>query len=631
MESEDYFSKFEAIISSNTLEDIFSNPKLDPIKDYSLIISNLFGEDIKAQFAISMLSQGNTQLVAENINVLDINQNVRIGKNSQEFMKIFCENFDTSLEATSSIYDYTLTDLEQVSVTINNDNEEKSITGGELVTANWRQFAQKTTSIGKIELFRILDNSNDGKQIIQDKLPELIYGGNSYSFLISTLLRDKLVTKAQIANLIVSEPTRMLSESFEVEEYMFNSTDFIELLNQIDELLETTSGLEPSGVENARANIEKYLSQHFESLLHRIKAHQQSLDRNGYPINDLKDLKKWDTDKHILRGKFATNYEEIAKNTKKEDIMDVIHLFADTGVEMNNMNIEEVMKQTFSYLKDEDLQWAISRIVTELLQDQKLSLKDMEMFGKGKYSHSIKIGEYIFKVGEDRSTGEIPYDERIIQPLNRRKLEGKDGESVFIEVQNLVDKDWYKGLSDKEVNEELYKIYSEMRRRGHRWTDVRKDNVGRLLKPNSPSFEINGSIITPEDSAIGFTGERDSEQKRDTLPAGELVIIDTDFIFEAEEKCSGSIASMHKEFEERYLREMDKCANQSITHISVSSVNLENQQILAEIPSLLTSAIEESKKRVSDKDIKQMSNSIISRQKGHEGFKQTEYENIYGD
>lgn len=620
MALESGLSKFEIIISCNSLDDIFSNPNIDPIKDYSAIISNLFlEEDVKTQFIARMLSQGNKQLVADNINVLDINQNVIIGKDSPEFMQILFENFDRSLENTSSVLDYTLTALKQVSVTGNEKNSEKEVTGAELVTANWRQLAKKTVGTAKVELLQILNSSNDGKQIIQDELPELIYGENSYYFLIDTSLRKKLVTREQVTELVVSEPTRMLPESFEDDVYIFNTNDFINLLEQMDELLETTPVLEQSQVENARANIEEYLSQHFEDLLGRMKVNRENIGEEGYSISDLKNLKKWDTDKHLLRGKFAENYEEISNNTKKEDIMDLVHLFADTDIS-SNLNIEAIMKQTFSYLQDEDLQWAISRLATELLQDQKLSVKDMEIFGKGQYSRSVKTGEYILKVGKDRSTAEIPYDERIIQPLNRRKLEGKDGESVFIEVQNLVDKDWYKGLSDEEVDEELYKIYSEMRDRGHRWTDVRKDNVGRLLKPNSPNFEINGDTITPEDSAIGFTSGKNNTEASTVLPAGELVIIDTDFIFEADKSYSGSIASRHKDFEERYIRESAERDAKSATQVSKHSDTTKNEQV----PVLLVSAIEESKGLVNNQDIKQMSNSIVSKQKGHESQKDSE-------
>lgn len=200
-------------------------------------------------------------------------------------------------------------------------------------------------------------------------------------------------------------------------------------------------------------------------------------------------------------------------------------------IQTEEIDIETVIKQSFSNIKDENLQWAISRMVSELLKDQKLLIRDMEIFGRGNYNRSIKIGEYILKIGTDRVTNEIPYDERIIQPLIRRKMEGKQGEEVYVEVQNLVDRNWYKGLSDEEIDEELYKIYIEMKNRGNRWTDVSKYNVGRLLKPNLQNFEIDGKQITPMDSAIGIkTDDNDVSERKVLLKVSLLLLIQIMFI-----------------------------------------------------------------------------------------------------
>ncbi len=602
MSFEDFSNKLNAIVICNSVEDILASDILDSVQDYSMIMQNLLDTELKAQFAVNMMNNGHTNIVVENIGALDINENIKIGKENQEFMQIFLENFEQSLENTNEVYEYTLEDLGSTQIP-SKENDGEVLSGKDIIHSNWKVLTEKSSAISRSKLFHILNTTTEGKQIIQDELPTLFYSDSShmYNFLMRNILNDKIVSKEQMANLILANPTRMVSDSFDVkEEYMFDADNFMDLLGQIDEILETTPNLDPTKIQGARSNIEEYIAQNFEQLLERLKAKEEKNEREGYSIKDLKALKFLNTDKHLIDEELAKNYEEISSNTQKEDIMDVLHLFSDVGVE--DIDIETAMKQTFSAITDEDLQWAISRMATELLQDQNASLKDMEIFGKGHYSRSMKIGEYIFKVGEDRSTSEIPYDERIIQPLTRRKLEGTKGEEVYVEVQNLVDKDWYKGLSDEEVDEELYKIYSEMRDRGHRWTDVRKDNVGRLLKPNTPEFDINGNRIQPEDSAIGFTG---NSNERRVLPAGELVIIDTDFIFEQDQKYSGSIASAHKRFEARYLKEVMERENQ-------------------ETPKLLSSTIEASKEQISNKDIQGMSQSVIASQKGQEKEEKTE-------
>ena len=589
---DDYWDKLNAVLNCKTIEDIFTNPKLDPIKDYNMIVTSIIVEELRAEFVLEMIKQGKTNIVIENICAIDINQNWKIAKDSLEFRQIFFENFEKALENSNDIYDYTLSGLEQVSVT----NGENTIDGKALISDNWKKISKRTTNeLSRLQLIKILNSNEKGIQIIKDELPTLFFGDYSYSYLIQDLLKENIVTKEEIANLIEKEPTRMLSENFEVDNFIFNSENFIKLLEQIDEILESTSSIKQN--QNIRESIEKYLANNFEHLIERIKTSNEKLTKEeGYPIDKLKIIKKWDTDKHLIRGKFAEHYEEISTNTKKEDVMDLIHLYSDIDVKLEELDIETVMKQTFSNIKDKDLQWMIAKIATELLEDQSLSIKDMEIYGRGNYSKSIKAGEYIFKIGNDRSVYEIPYDERIIYPLIRRKMKGEQGEEIYLEVQNLVDKEWYKGMSEEEIEEELYKIYAEMRERGHRWTDVRKDNVGRLKKPNLGNFEINGDKIIPSDTSVGFINE---ENKKKVLPAGELVIIDTDFVYQSDKAYSGSIASQHKKFEERYIRE---CAERDAKR-------------KIEYPPMLVFSIELTKEKVSNKDIQEMSQSVMNRQK----------------
>ena len=589
---DDYWDKLNAVLNCKTIEDIFTNPKLDPINDYNMIVTSIIVEELRAEFVLEMIKQGKTNIVIENICAIDINQNWKIAKDSLEFRQIFFENFEKALENSNDIYDYTLSGLEQVSVT----NGENTIDGKALISDNWKKISKRTTNeLSRLQLIKILNSNEKGIQIIKDELPTLFFGDYSYSYLIQDLLKENIVTKEEIANLIEKEPTRMLSENFEVDNFIFNSENFIKLLEQIDEILESTSSIKQN--QNIRESIEKYLANNFEHLIERIKTSNEKLTKEeGYPIDKLKIIKKWDTDKHLIRGKFAEHYEEISTNTKKEDVMDLIHLYSDIDVKLEELDIETVMKQTFSNIKDKDLQWMISKIATELLEDQSLSIKDMEIYGRGNYSKSIKAGEYIFKIGNDRSVYEIPYDERIIYPLIRRKMKGEQGEEIYLEVQNLVDKEWYKGMSEEEIEEELYKIYAEMRERGHRWTDVRKDNVGRLKKPNLGNFEINGDKIIPSDTSVGFINE---ENKKKVLPAGELVIIDTDFVYQSDKAYSGSIASQHKKFEERYIRE---CAERDAKR-------------KIEYPPMLVFSIELTKEKVSNKDIQEMSQSVMNRQK----------------
>jgi hypothetical protein len=112
---------------------------------------------------------------------------------------------------------------------------------------------------------------------------------------------------------------------------------------------------------------------------------------------------------------------------------------------------------------------------------------------------------------------------------------------VYLEVQNLVDAKWWeikddKGniireLTEEEIEEELFKVYASLREDGIVWKDIKKENVGRLLKKNSSNFYHDSAKIDEvkiPDELRGMRGR--SQDDREMLQAGELVIIDRDYL-----------------------------------------------------------------------------------------------------
>ena len=86
------------------------------------------------------------------------------------------------------------------------------------------------------------------------------------------------------------------------------------------------------------------------------------------------------------------------------------------------------------------------------------------------------------------------------------------------------------------------------------WTDIKKENVVRLLRPNKLNFKLNGEEIGRNEDSVGMMNLKDEEP----LPAGELVIADTDYIFYKKEydyhPRTPSYQLVH-EFEKRYKKE----------------------------------------------------------------------------
>ena len=77
----------------------------------------------------------------------------------------------------------------------------------------------------------------------------------------------------------------------------------------------------------------------------------------------------------------------------------------------------------------------------------------------------------------------------------------------------------------------MFILYFNLREDNVIWKDVKKENVGRLLKKNSSNFYRDSAKIDEvkiPDELRGMRGR--SQDDREMLQAGELVIIDRDYL-----------------------------------------------------------------------------------------------------
>lgn len=574
----------------STLEDIFSQSSISPVDNYRDIIKSMyFPKHLLEPFIVATINNGNEKVVAENINAINLDKNWEIAKNNMQFKRIFIENFDKAIENAFNVN-------EEILEEINKENQH-------LLIDNWKAVV-KVTNINfwsRKELIFILNSTEEGKKIVDENFPELFYGDFEYGILIKKLIKEENGIKDKIANLIVHDPTRMLSQN--IESY---GDEILKLLMQIDEILSTDSLHDSNEIRSARAKMENVIIRKFDKVLEKTLEVDQ-YDKSGeakqkhYDVGHIQQIKAFFGDKNKINEKLAEYYDTISNNIKPEETMDLINLYSDLDVDIKKLDVETILGRTFQNTKDPDLQWAIVGIAKEMLKDQKLTPDKMQIYGSGQYSKTIKIGDYVFKVGKPRNSFKIKNDERIIQPLFRREI-GDNDEKICIEVQDLVDKNWYEGLTEEQIKEELYKVFVEMCDRGIRWTDVRKENVGRLLKPNTGIYNINGQKLKGAAEAKGFIEPEDKEQVN-ILDAGELVVIDTDFIFDyKQESIYCGNYSLYREFKERYLKEKEACAT-----------NKEESE-----PALLTSAVEISKSTVTHEDIKTITNIVVTKNKRKE-------------
>jgi hypothetical protein len=193
----------------------------------------------------------------------------------------------------------------------------------------------------------------------------------------------------------------------------------------------------------------------------------------------------------------------------------------------------------------------ITMLVDEVLKPQKLQFSDLQFISKGGYSCAFIAGDKVIKFGLPQAKYSIPRNsKRFIQPLVRHHFDiisqGKPSKLSF-EITELCD-------TQTEVSkEELYQIYKDVRDQGMVWGDCHYVNVGRLKKDNIVHHPSIKGVKKAHHTNVGIEEANDVE----VLPAGELVILDLDFIFDESDPklAQAGLTSIEKEFEERYRRE----------------------------------------------------------------------------
>lgn len=141
-----------------------------------------------------------------------------------------------------------------------------------------------------------------------------------------------------------------------------------------------------------------------------------------------------------------------------------------------------------------------------------------------------------------------------------------DGETCFIEVTERVETNIDKN------EEELYKLFKNLRDLGLVWTDVEYRNVGRLKKKNIIHWQEK---LEPSDKTLCL---RENSCTK-ILEEGSLVILDADFIYEENDPNLLVLNScdLYQKFEKRYKKEKYMKSNMVINNYP--SYKLEGSKI----------------------------------------------------
>ena len=185
-------------------------------------------------------------------------------------------------------------------------------------------------------------------------------------------------------------------------------------------------------------------------------------------------------------------------------------------------------------------------LLDEISKNESTSISSTEFIGTGGYSAVFAIKTKVIKIGIERKTPHFPNNPYILKPLLRKTIT-IDNIPIFFEVIEKVDTN----INDI-TKEEIYKLYKNIRDIGLIWTDVKIDNVGRLIKDNKIYWYEN---ITPSDETLEFTKTIGNHQ----LKKGELIVLDGDYIYnENDHNINSKMSNLQTEFEKTYQKELKK-------------------------------------------------------------------------
>ncbi len=240
--------------------------------------------------------------------------------------------------------------------------------------------------------------------------------------------------------------------------------------------------------------------------------------------------------------RFAKKIDDKINQNQDEVCKHILIKSLRKGTQSTNISLKDI----------NDYSLTLQILLRELLNSEHKSFSDMRKVGAGVYSNVYQIGTKIIKIGAPRQTHKIPNHRRILQPIVRKELTNGMGVPIgSIEVTDEVDTS--KETLSKITEEDLYKIYKELRTDGIVWGDPKIDNLGVLKRENKPT--LNGKDFYVASNSVGFR----SEIFPKPLQKGDFVITDLDYLYYENDKDKNVNKNSYViEFERRYRSEAEQ-------------------------------------------------------------------------
>ena len=300
-------------------------------------------------------------------------------------------------------------------------------------------------------------------------------------------------------------------------------------------------------------HLEEMLEQNIENMVDFLKMLEDIDEIEKIFLKKLKYIFRKTESKYIFEVlNYLKKYKIISDYLKK--IPNYKVNTTDEDEEIFSILIEKIIDAKHTLKKDKLIDFC-KEVFREVFKNEELSILNLRVCGNGRWSNCYNIGSMVIKLGRMRSTDKIPYHPRIIQPLYRKPMapidvirERKDRYDLdelwarkvtrhieYIEIMPLVEtnesitKKKLQGKKtefEKITQEDLYKVYKELRDDGIVWADPKIENLGRLIGTNEVNYH---GITNPSENATGINNEKQKIKK--ILGPKEIVIIDTDFLF----------------------------------------------------------------------------------------------------
>ena len=286
------------------------------------------------------------------------------------------------------------------------------------------------------------------------------------------------------------------------------------------------------------------------NLLEQLLSNNININYSKFlPYNDTITFIKNNIDIIYTHGGNIIDIKRLMELKREDKFVSKINAYIDNNPYIMVNSIIDILKTKILNNKKinfDKYRSFIFLLLDEISKNESASISSTEFIGTGGYSAVFAIKTKVIKIGIERKTPHFPNNPYILKPLLRKTIT-IDNMPIFFEVIEKVDTN----INDI-TKEEIYKLYKNIREIGLIWTDVKIDNVGRLIKDNKIYWYEN---ITPSDETLEFTKTIGNHQ----LKKGELIVLDGDYIYnENDHNINSKMSNLQTEFEKTYQKELKK-------------------------------------------------------------------------